>query len=188
MLYFREIECHGESIGMAGYFGFIHEKIEIKILILFILRRLSEPIKFEDLAELTMCDDGISYFDFSDCVAELVRTEHIKLEDGKYAVTEKGERNGWVTENSLPYSVRIKAEDSASIHRAAQNRNAMIRTSHADNHEGGCTVKLSLSDGVGDILSLELFSANERQARDLENGFRENAEGVYHAIIEMILG
>jgi len=173
---------------MKGNFGFIHEKIEIKVLILFILRRLAEPIAFNELAELTMCDDGISYFVFADCVAELVKTEHIKLEDNMYSVTEKGERNGWITENSLPYSVRTKAEDSASALRAAQNRNAMIRTSHSDNPEGGCTVKLSLSDGVGDILSLELFSANERQSRDLENGFRKNAEGIYHAIIEMILG
>ena len=173
---------------MKGNFGFIHEKIEIKVLILFILRRLAEPIAFDELAELTMCDDGISYFVFADCVAELVKTEHVKLEDNMYSVTEKGERNGWITENSLPYSVRTKAEDSASALRAAQNRNAMIRTSHSDNPEGGCTVKLSLSDGVGDILSLELFSANERQSRDLENGFRKNAEGIYHAIIEMILG
>jgi len=173
---------------MKGNFGFIHEKIEIKVLILFILRRLAEPIMFEELAELTMCDDGISYFVFADCVAELVKTEHVRLEGNMYSVTEKGERNGWITENSLPYSVRTKAEDSASALRAAQNRDAMIRTAHSDNPEGGCTVKLSLSDGVGDILSMELFSANERQSRDLENGFRKNAEEIYHAIIGLILG
>ena len=173
---------------MKGNFGFIHEKIDIKILILFILRRLTAPIRIEDLAELTMCDDGISFFDFADCVAELIKTEHIRLQDEKYSVTEKGERNGWITENSLPYSVRIKVEDSTSALRTTQNRNALIRTSHTDNPDGGCTVMLSLSDGVGDILSLELYSGSERQAIDLENGFRKKAEGIYNILIESILG
>ena len=49
---------------MIKSFGFIHEKLEIKVLILFILRRLPEPILLDDLIELAMCDDGISYFEF----------------------------------------------------------------------------------------------------------------------------
>ena len=56
---------------MKRQFGFIHEKLEIKILILFILRHMSEPISFDVLTELTMCDDGIGYFDYMECVAEL---------------------------------------------------------------------------------------------------------------------
>ena len=53
---------------MRRRFGFIHEEFEIKILILFILRRLSAPIPIDTLAELVICDDGISYFEFSECV------------------------------------------------------------------------------------------------------------------------
>jgi len=173
---------------MVENFGFIHEVLEIKILILFILRRLQAPITLDTLMELTMCDAGISYFDFMDCVADLVKTEHIKCENELYSITEKGERNGFITENSLPYSVRTKAEDSTSLLRAANNRSAMIRTSHISEPEGGCTVKLSLSDGVGDIVTVELFTANERQALDLETGFRKNAESIYNALIEMIIG
>jgi len=173
---------------MIGNFGFIHEKLEIKILILFILRRLPEPVTLDVLTELAMCDDGISYFDFTECVAELVSTEHIKLEDNMYSVTVKGARNGATTEYSLPYSVRTKAEESASAIRSAQNRNSLIKTLYTVNPEGGCIVRLSMSDGVGDIISMELFAANERQAQELEKGFRKDAESIYHALIKMIIG
>ena len=44
-------------------FGFIHEKLDIKILILFILSRLPGEVPPEVLGELCQCDDGIGYFD-----------------------------------------------------------------------------------------------------------------------------
>jgi len=172
---------------LAGNFGFIHEKLEIKILILYVLRFLREPADFDALAELAMCDDGISYFDFSECAAELVETGHLKLEGNKYFLTHKGVRNGEATENSLPYSVRAKAEEGISLHRAAKIRNTMIKTSSERNPEGGCSVSLSLSDGVGEIVAMQLFAANEKQARGLEYGFRRNAESAYSALIGAIL-
>ena len=39
--------------------GFIHEKLEIKLLILFILRRLPAEIDGERLAELVLIDGGV---------------------------------------------------------------------------------------------------------------------------------
>ena len=41
-------------------FGFIHEKLDIKILILFILRRLPGVVDRETLGELCQCDNGIA--------------------------------------------------------------------------------------------------------------------------------
>ena len=167
--------------------GFIREKLEIKILILFILRRLPKPINIDVLTDLTMCDDGISYFDFRECVEELIKTKHIKVKDGLYSITNKGEHNGSVTENSLPFSIRLSAENSASAIRTAQMRDAMINTHHAVKPDGSYSVTMSLSDGVGDILKIELYASNEKQAKDLEKGFRKKAELVYNNIIESIL-
>jgi len=173
---------------MDGNFGFIHEKLDIKILILFIMRRLPEPVTLDVLTELAMCDDGISYFDFAECVAELVTSEHLLLdEENKYSLTKKGEFSAENTEVNLPYSVRVKAEKSTSTMRTAMNRNAMIKTSHTDNPDGSCMVQLSMSDGVGDIVSIEILAANEKFALGLEKGFRNSAENIYNAIIGLIL-
>ena len=172
---------------MNDNFGFIHEKLEIKILILYILRRLPEPVSFDALAELTMCDDGISYFDFSECVAELVKTEHLRVADDMYSLSGKGVRNGETTENSIPYAVRVRADNATSELRSKQNRNSMIKTLHTVNQEGGFTVCLSLSDGIGSIVSMEIFAHNAQQAEALEKGFRKNAEGIYHGLVDLIL-
>lgn len=172
---------------MSGNYGFIREKIEIKILLLFILRRITEPIDFDALTRLVMCDDGIGYFEYAECVAELVKTGHIQLEEGKYSITAKGVRNGGITENNLPFTVRMKADREVYAARMGQSRDAMIKTSHRAEPNGGYKVDLALSDGIGEIVKMELLANDERQAATLEDGFRRNAERVYHALIEMLI-
>ena len=172
---------------MNRRFGFIHEKLEIKILILFILRRLPEPIPLDELTQLIICDDGISYFEYMECLAELVKTEHLQLQNDKYSITEKGKRNGEMTEDKLPYSIRMYVENTTLMHRNDKERDAMISTQHTANPDGTYTVILSMSDGLGEIISLSLFAMSEPQALEMEKGIRDRAEGIYNTIIEMLL-
>ena len=58
---------------MARY-GFIHDKLDIKFLILYLMARVVAPIDFPTLTDLTMCDGGVDYFEFAEAVNELVET------------------------------------------------------------------------------------------------------------------
>ena len=84
--------------------GFIQDKLEIKFLILYLAARIIEPVPFDTMLDLTLCDDAIDYFDFSDCLADLVRTENLTVDEksGFYSITEKGRRNSEICETSLP--------------------------------------------------------------------------------------
>ena len=66
--------------------GFIHEKLDIKILILYILNHLPAAVDAQTLSDLVFCDNGIGYFDYADCLADLVDTAHITEEGGKYRI------------------------------------------------------------------------------------------------------
>jgi len=172
---------------MSENFGFIHEKVEIKVLILFILRHLGEPVTLDVLVGLTLCDDGIGYFDVTECISTLIESKHLNLENGKYSLTPKGKRNGEILEKNLPFSVRNRAEEATALVRANLSRDAMIQTKCIVTDNGEYKVGLSLSDGIGDIISMELFTVNQEQANTLEKGFRKNAEKIYHAIIAMLV-
>jgi predicted transcriptional regulator len=168
-------------------FGFIHEKLDIKILILFILRRLPAAVSAETLTELIFCDEGIGYFDYAESLAELVETGHVQQKEDGYLLTEKGDRNGETLEDSIPYSVRVKAEEKLAPVAEAMRRAAMIEAKHSM-QEDGCRVELGLSDGLGDIARLCLLCAGEEQAERIERNFRADAEGIYHRIMEMLSG
>lgn len=168
-------------------FGFIHEKLDIKILILYILNQLPSPVDAQTLSELVFCDDGIGYFDYSDCLAELVETGHIEEKHSRYRITEKGSRNVEEVGSSLPYSVRTKATRITTPIAEKMRRAAMITAEHTVADTGTCNVKLALSDGIGNILSMELLAANPQQAETMEHYFKHNAEDVYHGLIRMLM-
>ena len=172
---------------VTGRLGYFREKIDIKILLLFILRKLQAPISLDELVELAMFDDGISYFDLMECIADLVKTEHILCEDGGYSITKKGARNGELTENSLPYSVRTHVNTATFSIRRRQDRNALIKTRHSEEANGSFSVVLSMSDGLSEVVNIQLSAVNEEQALAIEKGFRKNAESVYNALIEMMV-
>ena len=167
-------------------FGFIHEKLEIKILILFLLRRLPGEVEAAVLSDLcTQCDSGISYFDYSDCLAELVETGHIQEGEDGLSITEKGARNADAVESSLPYSVRSKAIKLLEPVAEELRRQAMITARHSLD-EKGCMVELAVADGKGELIHLHLLCAGEEQAKKMEKRFRKDAEAYYQKIVELL--
>ena len=170
---------------MEERFGFIHEKLDIKILILFILSRLPGEVEPEVLGELCQCDGGIGYFDYSDCLAELVETKHITETETGYTITEKGRKNAEAVETSLPYSVRRKALKLIAPVEERMRRAAMITAKHKTDN-GGCTVCLAMSDGVGEVINLSFLCQDEAQAKLIEKNFRRNAEQYYLRIVELL--
>ena len=166
-------------------YGFIHEKLDIKILILFILRRLPGVVDPETLLELCQCDGGVGYFDYSDCLHELIASGHIEEQEDGFAITEKGRRNADAVESSLPYSVRRKALIVLEPVQERLRRAALITARHTAGADG-CTVELAMSDGVSDVIRLALLCADEEQAGQIEKRFRRDAEGYYQRIMELL--
>ena len=64
-------------------FGFIHDRLDVKILLLYILEKLPGPVEPVVLSDLALFDGGFTWFDYTDCLADLVKTEHVSEQDGK---------------------------------------------------------------------------------------------------------
>ena len=159
-----------------GRVGFIQDKLEIKFLILYVAARLIEPVPFEAMQELTMCDDGIDFFDFSECLSNLVESQHLTLsDDGLYAITEKGLHNGAICESSLPYSVRLRADKNITIFNQKLKRRAQIQSDIAPRRNESQP-----------ILKMELMVPKEVMAKDLAERFQKNPEQLYTGVLNTL--
>lgn len=172
---------------MAGQ-GFIHDKLELKFLILYIAARVIEPIPFDTMLDLTMCDDAIDYFDFTECLRDLVDTEHLTLSpDGLYAITEKGLRNSKICESSLAYSVRLRCDKNLEVWNRKLRRKSQVKASWEPRSNGTYTVRLSLDDDAGSLMDLKLMVVREDMAKLLANRFRQAPEKLYGQVMNLLL-
>lgn len=167
-------------------FGFIHDKLDIKILILYILEKLPGPVEPVVLSDLTLFDGGFTWFDYTDCLAELTQTGHVRDEDGKFEITEKGRRNVGYVGSSLPYSVRAKADRLTAPVASAMRRASQIETVTEVGKDGEAAVSLRLSDGVGEVISMRLAVPDETSAKAIEKRFQKGAEKIYNKILALL--
>lgn len=167
--------------------GFIHDKLDIKFLILYLMARVAAPVDFTTLAELSFCDEGVSYFEFAESLAELVKTEHLRLEEDRYSITEKGRRNGAVCESGLAYSVRRKCEANLARVNTVLRRDAQVRTETEEGADGSVKLRLILDDDKGNLMTLEMLTVSPEQAGQLAQRFREEPEQLYQRIFQFLL-
>lgn len=168
--------------------GFIQDKLEIKFLILYIAARVIEPLPFDTILDLTLCDDAIDYFDFSDCLADLVRTEHLSLDNGGlYAITEKGRRNSAICESSLPYSVRRRCDQNLEEWNRKLRRRRQVRSSVEPRPNGTYTVRLTLNDDKGGVMDLRLMVVDQAEAKAVAKRFEESPEKLYGQIVQLLI-
>lgn len=168
-------------------YGFIRDKLDIKFLVLYLMARVVAPVDFPTLTDLTLCDDGIDYFDFAEAVAELVKTDHLTLENDLYSITERGRQNGAACESSLPYSVKRKCNTNLARINSILRRNAQVRAQVIARPEGGFTVTMELDDNGGNLFTLSLFCGSQEQAQKLASGFKARPERIYHEVTTALL-
>lgn len=166
--------------------GFIHDKLEVKMLELYLLARAAGPIAPDTLTDLMRRHEGVNYFEFTEATAELVNSGHLlKTEEG-FLITDKGRTNSAACESSLPYSVRRRcAQDLAPVN-AALRRNAQVKGKKTLKEDGTVMAQMTLDDDSGNLLTIELLCPSEEQADRLIAGFRDKPEQVYNDILEAL--
>lgn len=171
--------------------GLIREKNEIEYLILYVMTFLKESIRYEDLADMAICDGGFGYFEFSDAMAELIRLGHVQvLEEGeekRYLLTETGHQAADAFSRRIPSSVRLEAGRSAARVFARIRRRSVISASHLTREDGTMAVRLALMDEKTPVFSFEIMVPNEQQAQLFEKNFRAHAEEMYDGMLCVLL-
>lgn len=160
--------------------GFIHDMLDVKVLILVVMARVNSPVNIQQIYELCYQDDCLSYFDVCTAVPEMTQSGHLKaVENGCYEITEKGKTDGAMMEPDLAYSVRVKAENAVAKFNRETRRGSFVRTRTEQRENGEWAVVMELDDEKGNLMELRLTAPDERQAGRLAKLFEKKAESVY---------
>ena len=166
--------------------GFIHDKLDIKLLALYLADRLFAPIDFNTYTDLALCDDGVNYFQFAEAVAELKDSGHIAQSGELYSITEKGRRACSAGESSLSPVIRQRCDRRLAPLNQELKRKAQVRAQVQETPQG-FDVCLALDDDVGSLFSLVLHCPTQADARQVRDGFLDHPDRVYNALLDILL-
>lgn len=168
--------------------GFIHDMMDVKILILYAAARSDFPMTTQEIYELCYQDDCLSYFDVCTAIPEMVRSGHLEeLEGEKYRITEKGREDGALTADSLVFSVKQRVENAVLRFNRQTRRSSYVKTDIRELENGEYAVTMALSDEAGSLMKMELFAPDHRQALRLSRLMERKAEEVYDLAMTELL-
>jgi len=168
--------------------GFIHDMMDVKVLVLYVAARANYPMTTQEIYELCYQDECLSYFDVCTAIPEMVQSGHLKLcGDGRYEITDKGRQDGELTADSIAYTVKQKAENAVAKFNRQLRRSSFVKSRVLPRENGDCTVILSLDDETGNLMTLELMAPDQRQAVRLGRLFEKKAELIYNLTMSELL-
>ncbi len=168
--------------------GFIHDMLDVKVLILYVTGLAHYPATCQEIYELCYQDDCLSYFDVCTAIPEMVVSGHLQeMEEGRYVITDKGRRDGEVTADSIAFTVKQRAENAVNRFNRQIRRSSYIKCQIIPRESGDYSVVLTLDDETGNLMTLELLAPDQRQAIRLSRLMEKKAETVYHLTMAELL-
>ena len=168
--------------------GFIHDMMDVKVLILFVTARSNFPMTVQEIYELCYQDECLSYFDVCTAVPEMVTSGHLQETEGeRYQITEKGKQTGALTEDSIAFTVKQRAENAVNRFNRQLRRSSFVKTQVVPRESGDVSVIMALDDEFGNLMTLELVAPDQRQAVRLSKLFERKAETLYNLTMAELL-
>ncbi len=168
--------------------GYIHNMMDVKVLILYVMARSNYPLTTQEIYELSYQDDCLSYFDVCTAVPEMVTSGHLQeTAEGKYEITPKGREDGELTADSIAFTVKQAAENAVDRYNRKIRRSSYVKTQVVEREKGSYSVVMSLDDDMGNLMTMELTAPDSRQAIRLSRLFEERAENVYNLVMMELL-
>ena len=168
--------------------GFIHDMMDVKVLVLFVTARSSYPLTSQEVYELCYQDDCLSYFDVLQAIPEMVASGHLRqAEEERYEITDKGRETAALTEDSIAFTVKQRAENAVARFNRQLRRSSFVKSQIVPRESGNFSVIMSLDDEMGNLMTMELFAPNQRQAVRLGRLLEKKAESLYNLTMTHLL-
>ncbi|MBR2175605.1 MAG: DUF4364 family protein [Clostridia bacterium] len=171
--------------------GGLRNTNEIGILICYILDKADRPFPQSDLIEVIQSNGMANYFETTSALSELIRCGNIVYDDEEQTVlsiSKEGRLISKLLNNELSLSIRQKAVSATmklAEKRKIEQENPVVITKADD---GGYNVSLRITDGIRDLMKMEVFVPDKKDANLVKRNFHSNPERLYSIMLAAIVG
>ena len=172
--------------------GGLTNDFEVKILICFLLKKIEQPLSFDQVNEILQKTGFVNYFEFVEAVSELQKTEHVLLttdESGQevFRLSEIGEAMAQTFHHTLPLTVREKTVESARelIQMQKQLEETEVRYHAVDD---GYILTMKLKDIGSDLMDLSVFVPSEDECVEIRERIYADPLLLYKTLLAVMMG
>lgn len=167
------------------------ELAENKVLILYILNKISDGIKSDNLYKIVSSANSINYFYFQELLTDLIDTNLVgsftKEEDIFIKITSEGQNALSLTKSLLPGILKLKADNVFKEEVSIIAEESSIITEYIPKSENDYTVKCKIVEKNETIFEVSTFAGSRERAKQISDNWKNNANKIYPQIIDLLL-
>ena len=164
---------------------------ESKVLILYILNKLQDGIKNDNLYKIVSSANNMNYFYFQELLTDLIESNFVgsftKDEDTIVKITSDGQNALSLTKSLLPGILKLKADTVFKEELANIAEQSSIITEYIPKDEKNYTVKCKIVEKNETIFEVATFAGSRDRAKQISDNWKNNANDLYPKIIDLLL-
>lgn len=162
--------------------GGLRNRTQIKILITYIVSKLSDPIKDSMMIEALQLHGLANYFEVIQAVDDLLDNGNLSTADGFLYLTPKGTLSLGELSKEIPKSVKETALADAINLQLLEKREGE-NTVEVSKTENGYYVTFRVIHKEETLMELTVYAADYEQAETIKHNFLKNPSHVYSTVI-----
>ena len=163
---------------------------ENKVLILYILNKIKQPINNDALLQLVLSIQDMNYFYFQQFLLDLLEdkyiTNYIKEHDSLYEITPLGKETLALTEDILPGIIKFRVDNTIKEELEEIQNEVAISSEFIVDDENNFMVKCKIVENNTTIFEVTTFAGSREQAKAIADNWEQNANDLYPKIMGLL--
>lgn len=164
---------------------------ENKVLILYLLNKLQDGIKSDNLYKIVSSANNINYFYFQELLTDLIESNFVGSftndEDTIIKITSDGQNALSLTKSLLPGILKLKADNVFKEELSNIAEESSIITEYIPKDEKNYTVKCRIVEKNETVFEVSTFAGSRDRAKQISDNWKNNANNIYPKIMNLLL-
>ena len=164
---------------------------ENKVLILYILNKLQDGIKNDNLYKIVSSTNNMNYFYFQELITDLIESSLVGSftndDDTIIKITSDGQNALSLTKSLLPGILKLKADNIFKKEISNIAEESSVITEYIPKDEKNYTVKCRIVEKNETIFEVSTFAGSRDRAKQISDNWKNNANNIYPKIMSLLL-
>ena len=163
---------------------------ENKVLILYILNKIGNPISNDALFNLVLAVTDMNYFYFQQFLLDLLENKYImnysKDEHNLYEITDFGKETLELTKDIIPGIFKLRVDSNFKSEMESFENEHSVIAEYTPKNENYFNITCKIVEKNETIFEVKTFAGSPEQAKNIVDNWKNHADEMYPAILNIL--